>query len=90
MSPLLVMLVFAATAGIHIAAAFVTRAIVDYQYRAALWDLAQWSCAVIGFVTAVKVSLWYLVPEGIGVLAGGLFGVWLLRRRRPRSGTLFA
>lgn len=86
----LVLVVFAATAGIHVAAAFVTRAVIDYQYRAAVWELAQWVCAVIGFVTAVKVSLWYLIPEGIGVLVGGLVGVWLLRRRKRRSGTTVA
>ncbi len=87
MNPWLALLVFGATTGIHIAAATVTRAVVDYQYRAALWELMGWICAVVAFLVAVKVSVWYLLPEGAGVLTGGLIGVWLLRRRRRDAGT---
>lgn len=87
MTLLLGLVVFLATAGVHVAAAASTRAVVDYSYRAALWEGATWLCAVVAWVTAVKVSLWYLLPEGVGVVAGALAGVWVLRRRRARTGT---
>lgn len=82
---LLGILVFFTTAGIHVSDALVTRETVDYRYRAALWRLVQWICAVVAFVVALKVSLWYLIPEGVGVAIGGLAGLRILRRRRARG-----
>lgn len=43
--------------------------------RAANWSLAQWLAATIGFVVAVKVSLWVLPFEAAGMYAGTLAAI---------------
>lgn len=38
------------------------------------WSVLQWSAASVGFVVAVRISVWYLPFEGIGLLLGTLLG----------------
>lgn len=55
--------------------------------QAALWSVGQWSAASVGFVVAVKVSIWYLPFEAAGLAAGTLLGARKLREQnsRPKS-----
>ncbi len=67
---------------------FVTSAAVDYahaQYArhrdagravvSALWGVGQWAATSVGFVVAVRVSLWYLPCEAIGLATGTFIAV---------------
>lgn len=44
---------------------------------AALWSSLQWCSGVVGFLVAVKVSLWALPAEAVGLA----LGTWLSVRR---------
>ena len=44
------------------------------KLAAANWNLLAWIAAAVGFVVAVKVDMWMLVPEGVGVWCGMLVG----------------
>lgn len=68
-----------------------TMALVDYAHarytldmqrlriiRAAFWSVAQWGAASVGFIVAVRVSIWYLPFEAVGLF----IGTWLGGRRR--------
>lgn len=43
--------------------------------EAALWSVGQWGAASVGFVVAVKVSMWYLPFEALGLFVGTILGV---------------
>lgn len=47
---------------------------------AALWSIGQWSCASVGFVVAVKLSMWYLLFEAVGLFAGTMLGARRVKR----------
>lgn len=44
------------------------------RLAAANWQALQWGGAVVGFVIAVKISMWALVPDGIGLWLGMFLG----------------
>lgn len=44
-------------------------------YRAALWSSLQWLAGIVGFLVAVKVSLWALPAEVSGLACGTLLSV---------------
>ncbi len=44
-----------------------------WRWRAAAWSTAQWCGACVGFLVAVKVSLWLLPFEAAGLA----IGTWL-------------
>ncbi len=67
---------------------FVSSALIDYSHacyvraltagsrcRAANWSVVQWAAASIGFVIAVKVSVWLLPFEAVGLAVGTLLAV---------------
>lgn len=39
-----------------------------------LWSVAQWTCASVGFVVAVKLSIYYLPFEALGLALGTYIG----------------
>lgn len=43
-------------------------------HAAARWSVVQWSAASIGFVVAVKVSMWFLPFEAAGLYIGSVLG----------------
>lgn len=51
------------------------------RHGAARWSVVQWAAASVGFVIAVKVSVWLLPFEAAGLYLGTLLAV------RPRSPT---
>lgn len=44
-------------------------------HGAATWSVAQWVAATVGFVVAVRVSLWVLPAEALGLYVGTWIGV---------------
>lgn len=51
---------------------------------AAAWSVLQWGSASVAFVVTVKVSLWFLPFEALGLFAGTLIG----GSRRTTSGVV--
>ncbi len=51
-------------------AKYTAAAVAQAKWRASIWSVIQWSAASIGFAVAVKVSLWYLPFEGLGLFLG--------------------
>jgi hypothetical protein len=71
----------------------VTMAAVDYCHanyngammarrtvQAAFWSVGQWAAAAVGFVVAVKISMWYLPFEALGLFVGTLLGARRVNR----------
>lgn len=50
-------------------------------HAAARWSVVQWLAATVGFVVAVRVSLWVLPAEALGLYAG----TWLGVRRKTKT-----
>lgn len=46
------------------------------RIAAATWSVLQWSGATVGFIVAVKCSMWVLPFEGLGLFLGTLLGSW--------------
>lgn len=77
MMALLFILVFISSAGIDFANTRYVRAVGELAVnRAACWSLLQWAMSLIGFLFVIKVSLWLLIPEGLGLF----FGSWISLR----------
>ena len=51
----------------------------DRAYAAAGWSLAQWTASLLGFLVAVKVTLWLLPAEMLGLWCGC---VWSIRGKK--------
>jgi len=45
-----------------------------WNLRAGLWSLVQWSAGAVAFYVNVRVSMWFLPFEGLGLLLGTLLG----------------
>ncbi len=70
------LLVFCATCALDFAHTRYVMAVHDRKrHRAAAWSVLQWMAATIGFVVAVKVSLYLLPFEALGLYAGTLLAV---------------
>lgn len=41
---------------------------------AARWSVLQWGAAAIGFIVSVRISMWLLPFEGLGLYLGTWFG----------------
>lgn len=39
-------------------------------HRAAVWSLVMYSMGALGFVAVINLSLWLMVPEGLGFYCG--------------------
>lgn len=62
-------------AGVDFCHAQYTRALITgFPLLAALWSVAQWTCASVGFVVAVKISIYYLPFEALGLMIGTYLG----------------
>lgn len=73
---LLAVAIFLAAASIDYAHALYVRAVIERRRRsAAIWTVLQWSASTVGFVVAVKVSLWYLPLEAAGLVTGTLLAI---------------
>lgn len=53
------------------------------RYRAANWSAVQWCASSVGFLVAVKVSIWLLPCEMAGLWAGTLLAVRPARQGDP-------
>lgn len=70
-------LVFAAAVTINYSGARLDEALRAQPCRrlaAANWSVAQWCGALVGFVIAVRVSMWVLPLEGLGLWLGMFLG----------------
>lgn len=75
MNILIALAVTACMAGVDYCLARYTRAMIaGHTLKAALWSVGQWSAASVGFVVAVKISIWYLPFEALGLFLGTLLG----------------
>ncbi len=75
MNILIAILVTVTMAALDFCHAKYTRAMLDNRiYHAAFWSVGQWSSATVGFVVAVKLSMWYLPFEALGLFLGTLLG----------------
>jgi hypothetical protein len=81
-SLLLALFVFASAVGIDFCATKYVLSVGRADTRAAMvWSVGQWSCSLVGFLIAVKITLWYLPIEAAGLA----FGTWLSMRRKPSN-----
>jgi hypothetical protein len=84
---LLAVLVFSAAAGLDFCATKYVRSVqAGRAWSAAMWSVLQWSAATIAFVVAVKVSLWLLPFEALGLATGTLLGMRSSRLPKGNSG----
>lgn len=73
-------LVFCAMAMVDFAHTRYVQAVHDRDAElAARWSVVQWGSSIVGFVVAVKVSMWALPFEAAGLYYGTK---WALRRVR--------
>lgn len=73
---LLGLVVFVSAAALDFAHTRYVQAVqVADRHRAARWSVVQWTAATVGFVVAVKVSLWILPFEAAGLYAGTILAV---------------
>lgn len=85
---LLVLMVFISAAAIDYAEARYVRAVgAGAAHVAARWSLAMWALGCLGFVAMLRVSLWLMIPEGIGFYVGTFVAVrWsAVADRAPRD-----
>lgn len=74
---LLVLLSFASAAAIDFAEARYVREVGDRRgHEAGCWSTAIWALGSLGFIAAVKWSLWLMLPEGLGFYVGTRLAVW--------------
>lgn len=45
------------------------------RHRAARWSVAQWAAGLLGFIVAMKLTLWLLPAEAIGLYLGTFVSV---------------
>lgn len=84
MSVLLAILVFFTMAGVDFCHAKYVRAMLAGKaLPAAFWSVGQWMAASVGFVIAVKVSMWYLIFEAMGLFVGSLLGTLRMKEHNP-------
>ena len=82
MNAFIALLVTAAMGGVDFCHARYVKALTSGRVlNAAFWSVGQWSAASIGFVVAVKISIWYLPFEALGLFLGTLLG----GRRKSRN-----
>jgi hypothetical protein len=70
------LLVFACSTLIDYAHTQCVKAIGEHaRRRAALWSVIQWSGATVGFLVAIKITLWALPFEAAGLFVGTFIAV---------------
>lgn len=84
MNPFIAILVTVAMAAVDFCHARYTRAMIGgHVYEAAFWSVGQWTAASVGFVVAVKLSMWYLPFEAAGLFIGTVLGAKRFRNTLP-------
>lgn len=79
-------LVFCTSVGIAYAHARYAKARDELRpVASACWDVASWAAASVGFIVAVKLSLWSLPFEAAGLFAGTVFVVRRSAAARQRT-----
>jgi len=53
--------------------------------KAMFWSVGQWGAATVGFVVAVKLSMWYLPFEAAGLALGTFLGARRLEKQVPQA-----
>jgi hypothetical protein len=89
---LLALATFLAALAGDVVEAYFVRAVADLQaHRAARMSVAMYAVGCVGWFICVKVSLWYMLPEVLGLYAGSLIAVRAQRgaeiRRRAAIST---
>lgn len=70
------LLVFVSTCALDFAHTRYVIAVHDgHRHKAAKWSVIQWMAATIGFIAAIKVSLYLLPFEAAGLYVGTLLGM---------------
>jgi hypothetical protein len=83
---LLAVAVFISAAAIDYAEARYVRAVQERRaHLAARWSLTMWGLGCLGFVAMLRVSLWLMLPEGLGFYLGTLVAVRGDRPLRTRD-----
>lgn len=78
------LVVGAAAAAVDYCHARYVRALVRARrHAAARWSLAQWGASVLGLVLVIRVSLWLLPFEGVGLYLGTWLGSDVGNSRPP-------
>lgn len=71
MLALLVVAVFVSAMVIDFADCHCTLAITERRAnQAALWSIFQYAVGAFGFLAIVQVSMWLMIPEGLGLFVG--------------------
>ena len=78
---LMALAVFVSSAVIDYCHAHYVSAFVDGSYLAMCWTAAQAAAGSVGFILAVKVTMWFLPFELAGLATGTGFAI---RRKRAR------
>ena len=76
MVAILAIVVFVSAMVIDYAEARYVKAVqTESAHSAALWSLVMYAVGAFGFVVVVNVSLWLMIPEGLGFYVGTLLAV---------------
>ncbi len=80
---LLAIVVFVSAMVIDYAEARYIRAVhASLAHRAAIWSLIMYGVGALGFVAVINVSLWLMIPEGLGFYCGTLLALKPLRTKK--------
>lgn len=83
MMVLIAILVFFSAAAIDFANTRYVMAVGEGRARAAAkWSVLQWCSSLVGFLVAVKITLWMLPVEMLGLYVGTL---WSMRNKTPKT-----
>lgn len=56
-------------------AAYVRAAAIGKAAKAACWSVATYAVGAVGILALVDMSVWYALPEGLGLWCGTFIGV---------------
>jgi cytochrome c-type biogenesis protein CcmH/NrfF len=90
MTPLLLALAtfFAAAAGDVVEAYFV-RSVADLDpHQAARMSVAMYCIGCVGWYITIRISLWYMIPEVLGLYVGSVVAIRAQRRKAQRYSTV--
>ena len=84
----LALLVFVSAARIDFPNTHYVKAVrAGRAHHAALWSVLQWCGSLVGFIIALKVTLWMLPIEALGLYAGAYLSMrgWYPKVKLPRA-----
>lgn len=87
MIAVLALLVFASTMAVDYAhARYIQSLTAGHRHAAARWSVTQWAATMVGFVVAVRVTMWVLPAEALGLYCGTFLGSRERGTRETASG----